>query len=278
MREIALIGFGEAGNTFALAADWAGAAQVYDRATDVGADSPMFALYEDAGVSGRTSNADALQNAQTILSLVTADQAVEAAQTSAQSLLPGALYFDLNSVAPDTKREAAKAIEAAGGHYVDVAIMAPVNPARLAVSLLVSGEKADQGAELLREIGFMNVRAVGPEIGQASAIKMIRSIMVKGIEALTAEMMLGANAAGITDEVLASLGDAWASKAEYNLERMRTHGLRRAAEMEEVAKTLSALGVEPLMTGATIQRQRKMATPPSPFVSGGHGNGTGASA
>lgn len=259
MSEIALIGFGEAGKTFALAADWAETVRVYDRATDVRADSPMFAHYDDAGVSGCASNAEAIQNIQYILSLVTADQAVEAARTSAQSLLRGALYLDLNSVAPDTKREAAQAIEAAGGHYIDVAIMAPVNPARLAVPLLVSGEKADEGAELLREIGFMNVRAVGSKTGQASAIKMIRSVMVKGIEALTAEMMLGANAAGVTQEVLASLGDDWASKAEYNLERMRTHGVRRAAEMEEVAKTLTALGVEPLMTNGTIVRQKEMA-------------------
>lgn len=259
MREIALIGFGEAGKTFALAADWAEAARVYDRATDVQTDSPMFARYDDAGVSGCASNADAVQNCLVILSLVTADQAVEAARTSAQSIAPGALYLDLNSVAPDTKREAAQAIEAAGGHYIDVAIMAPVNPARLAVPLLVSGEKAEQGAELLRELGFTNVRAVGSVIGQASAIKMIRSIMVKGIEALTAEMMLGAEAAGVAQEVLASLGDGWADKAEYNLERMRTHGLRRAAEMEEVAKTLASLGVEPLMTNGTITRQREMA-------------------
>ncbi len=259
MREIALIGFGEAGKTFALAADWAEAARVYDRATDVHADSPMFALYHDAGVLGCTTNADAIQNCQTILSLVTADQAFDVARTSAESIVVGALYFDLNSVAPDTKREAAKVIEAAGGHYIDVAIMAPVNPARLAVPLLVSGEKADKGEELLREIGFTNVRVVGTEIGRASSIKMIRSIMVKGIEALTAEMMLGADAAGVTDEVLASLGDGWAAKADYNLERMRTHGLRRAAEMEEVAKTLTALGVEPYMTNGTVTRQREMA-------------------
>jgi hypothetical protein len=88
---------------------------------------------------------------------------------------------------------------------------------------------------------------------------MIRSIMVKGQEALTAEMMLAAEAAGVVDEVLGSLGDGWDAKAQYNLERMRTHGLRRAAEMEEVAKTLSSLGIDPLMTAGTIRRQREMA-------------------
>ncbi|RZJ99443.1 MAG: DUF1932 domain-containing protein, partial [Novosphingobium sp.] len=99
------------------------------------------------------------------------------------------------------------------------------------------------------------------------AIKMIRSVMVKGLEALTAEMMLGAEAADVTDEVLASLDASekprpWAERAAYNLERMATHGLRRAAEMEESAKTLSALGVEPIMTAGTVRRQREQAGKP----------------
>jgi 3-hydroxyisobutyrate dehydrogenase-like beta-hydroxyacid dehydrogenase len=105
---------------------------------------------------------------------------------------------------------------------------------------------------------------VGDEIGRASAIKMVRSVMVKGIEALTAEMLLGAEAAGVTGDVLASLDASekwlpWAERAAYNVERMVTHGLRRAAEMEESAKTLTALGVEPMMTAATVCRQREMA-------------------
>lgn len=259
MRELALIGFGEAGKSFALAAGWGCKARVYDIAADDGPGSPMFAHYADAGVSGRTGNAAAVKNSEAILSLVTADQALAAAQTSAASTAPGTFYFDMNSVAPDTKREAAKVIEAAGGTYVDVAIMAPVNPARLDVPLLLSGSEADAGANALSALGFKNIRVVGSEVGRASSIKMIRSVMVKGVEALTAEMMLGAEAAGVTDDVLASLGDGWATKAEYNLERMRTHGRRRAAEMEEVAKTLSSLGIAPLMTESTIVRQREMA-------------------
>jgi 3-hydroxyisobutyrate dehydrogenase-like beta-hydroxyacid dehydrogenase len=150
-------------------------------------------------------------------------------------------------------------IDAAGGRYVDVAVMAPVQPARLAVPLLLSGPYAVEGSSALANLGFTNLRVVTGDIGRASSIKMIRSIMVKGQEALTAEMMLAAEAAGVVDEVLGSLGDGWDAKAQYNLERMRTHGLRRAAEMEEVAKTLSSLGIDPLMTAGTIRRQREMA-------------------
>lgn len=252
-QTLTLIGYGEAGRTFARAAGWEADAWVFDI-------KPMAALYKEDAVSGCTSCRAAVTGSALIISLVTADQALAAAQAAAMSIKPGALYFDMNSVAPATKCAAAKAIAAAGGRYVDVAIMAPVDPARLAVPLLASGPDATDGAEALTALGFTNVHSIGGDIGQASAIKMIRSIMVKGQEALTAEMMLAAEQAGVADEVLASLGGDWTAKAEYNLERMTTHGLRRAAEMEEVAKTIIALGIEPVMTLGTIRRQREMAS------------------
>jgi 3-hydroxyisobutyrate dehydrogenase-like beta-hydroxyacid dehydrogenase len=250
---LSLIGFGEAGSTFAHAAGWEGAARAFDIADKSDA-------YREAGVRGCSTVDEAITNASAILSLVTADSALSVAEAVAHHISPDALFFDMNSVAPDTKRAAAHLIEAAGGHYVDVAIMAPVDPARLAVPLLLSGAFAKAGADKLSTLGFPNVRVVAGDVGRASSIKMIRSIMIKGQEALTAEMMLSAEKAGVADEVLASLGDGWASKAAYNLERMRTHGQRRAAEMEEVAKTLVALDIAPVMTNGTIQRQRAMAT------------------
>lgn len=259
-KAFTLFGYGEAGQTFARAAGWEAQAQVFDIKTDAPeARDAVLACYEADGVTGATNPENALRNSHVILSLVTADQALAVAQHAALHILPNALYFDMNSVAPDTKRAAAKLIDKAGARYVDVAVMAPVHPARLAVPLLVSGPHAGEGAAALADLGFTNLLVVNGDIGQASAIKMIRSIMVKGQEALTAEMMLAARAAGVVDEVLGSLGDGWDIKADYNLERMRTHGIRRAAEMEEVAKTLTALGVEPVMTSGTIKRQREMA-------------------
>jgi len=123
---------------------------------------------------------------------------------------------------------------------------------------------AQPALHALVALGFTRPHIVGDEIGRASAIKMIRSVLVKGIEALTAEMMAAASAAGIVDEVLGSLDASektigWHERAAYNLERMQTHGLRRAAEMEEVAKTLASLDVAPVMTRGTIVRQREMA-------------------
>jgi 3-hydroxyisobutyrate dehydrogenase-like beta-hydroxyacid dehydrogenase len=258
---LALIGYGEAGSTFAAAAGWRGA-----RGFDLLAG--RRAAMAVAGVTSCDSPAEALAGAQLVLSLVTADQALAAAEAYAPLLAPGALWCDMNSVAPVTKRAAARAIEAAGGRYVDVAAMAPVDPLRLAVPLLLAGAAADDALAALAAAGFTDLRVVGSEVGRASTIKMLRSVMVKGVEALTAEMMLAAEVAGVAKEVLASLDASdkampWAAKAAYNFERMATHGARRAAEMEESAKTLEALGVEPVMTCGTVRRQREMAGKPA---------------
>ncbi len=255
---IALIGFGEAGSTFATAAGWRSTALAFDL------NPARRAEMERAGVVACAAAEDALSDADIVLSLVTADSALPAARDYAALIKPNALWCDMNSVAPDTKRAAALAIEAAGGRYVDVAVLAPVNPARMTVPLLLSGKAAGPAETMLRAAGFSDARVVGFDIGRASAIKMIRSIMVKGIEALTAEMMLAASAAGVVDEVLASLGaseksQSWFARAEYNIERMTTHGLRRAAEMEEASKTLIGLGIEPVMTSGTVKRQREQA-------------------
>jgi 3-hydroxyisobutyrate dehydrogenase-like beta-hydroxyacid dehydrogenase len=253
---LALIGFGEAAATFARAAGWGANASSFDIAP-----ARAVAMAEH-GVRPAASAADALAGARLVLSLVTANQALEAARDYAPHLAGGALWCDMNSVAPETKRAAALAVEAAGGRYVDVAVLAPVEPGRLAVPLLLAGAAAEEAEMVLRKAGFTNLKVVGDSIGKASAIKMIRSVMVKGIEALTDEMMAAARAAGVESEVLASLDASekalpWSDKAAYNLERMAAHGLRRAAEMEESAKTLLSLGVEPVMTRGTILRQRQ---------------------
>jgi 3-hydroxyisobutyrate dehydrogenase-like beta-hydroxyacid dehydrogenase len=261
-QEVGLIGFGEAGSTFALAGEWGARAHVFDRKTDNEPDrDAMLAAYKIAHVLGARFLDDALSGVDLILSLVTADQALAVAEAGADPIPAGALYCDMNSVAPQTKQAAAELIEAAGGHYVDVAVMAPVDPARLSVPLLLSGGKAEEAASRLAQLGFTNIRVVGEAVGRASSIKMIRSVMVKGLEALTAECVLAAEAAGVREEVLASLdaserAQSWTSRADYNLDRMLLHGLRRAAEMEEVVKTLEALGTGAPMTRGTVERQR----------------------
>ena len=264
MSAVTFIGFGEAAQAFSSDERWRGQACAYDRLTDDDASrAAKEGDYASFGVSGRASLELALADAPLILSLVTADQALDVASAAALHISPNAIFCDMNSVAPGTKAAASARFRGAGAAYVDVAIMAPVRPGRLDVPLLVSGPEATLALESLEAVGFSNVRAVGERVGQASAIKMIRSVIVKGIEALSAEAMLAAHAAEVTDEVLASLDSSdkamkWCARADYNLERMMVHGVRRAEEMREAAKTLVDLGVEPAMTIGTIRRQEEL--------------------
>ena len=263
----ALIGLGEAG--LALGGGIADAIG-YDRLFDTGSAKRDQAIA--AGIAAADRNEDAVAGVTLILSLVTADQALAAARETATSIAPGALFCDMNSVAPDTKRAAAAAVEAAGGRYVDVAVMAPVHPLRRRVPLLVGGPHADEAAAALRGAGFADVRVAGGAVGSASAIKMIRSVMVKGIEALSAECALAAEAAGVRAEVIASLdaswpGADWAKRFDYSFDRMIVHGRRRADELDEVVKTLDALGTGSVMSRGTATRQRAIGdlalTPPA---------------
>jgi 3-hydroxyisobutyrate dehydrogenase-like beta-hydroxyacid dehydrogenase len=266
LPRLALIGFGEAGSTFSRAGRWGDAARAWD------IDETRRAVMAECGVTPAASAAEALAGAEIVLSLVTAASALEVAQDHAGELSPGAVWCDMNSVAPDTKRAAAKAVEAAGGHYVDTAVMASVMSAALDAPLLLAGPAAENAMALLNRLGFGNKRIVGAEVGRASAIKMIRSVIIKGAEALTYECAAAAEAEGVLEEVMASLDASerpqpWLDKVAHSRERMATHGLRRAAEMEEAAKTLLDLGIEPVMTRGTVLLQRQAAKTKAPFVS-----------
>lgn len=241
-------------------------ARAYDRKVDnPTSSSSKQADYLACGVRAAESNAAAIRGASLILSVVTANEALAAARESAAAIGEGALYCDLNSIAPDTKRAACGVIEASGGRYVDVAVMSPVHPARLAAPLLISGPHAIDAAAALTRAGFTNMRVIEGPVGGASAIKMIRSVMVKGLEALTAECFLAASAAGVLDDVQATLnaswpGTNWGENADYNLNRMMVHGIRRAAEMEEVVKTLDGLGTGSVMSRGTVEWQRAIGS------------------
>ncbi|MBI1217593.1 MAG: DUF1932 domain-containing protein [Rhodobacteraceae bacterium] len=257
-ERIALVGFGEAAGAFLDGWGLGGSGRV--TTYDIAIDDPAGAVaLKDraarAGVPCVPRITEALAGAGLVFSLVTADQALVAATAAAPHLAPGALWFDCNSCAPGTKRAAAAVIAGGGGRYVDVAVMAPVHPKRHLTPLLISGPAVEAGAAALRGLG-MRPDIAGDTVGAASAIKMMRSVMVKGIEALTAECLLAARAAGVEQAVLASLqasdpGSDWAARAAYNLERMMVHGQRRAAEMREVAATLRELGLPDRMAAAT---------------------------
>ena len=260
---ICFIGFGEAGQAIASGLREAGVEQV--AAWDILFPSPrgerLGRTAADIGVRCANSAADAVRGADAIISAVTAASSVEAARSVKTQLTAQPFFLDINSVSPGRKQETAKLLGDAA-RYVDVAVLAPIHPARHQTPMLLAGPHAAAVAPVMSGLG-MRVSVAGDEIGAAAAIKMVRSVMIKGIEALTLECFLAAARAGVVDEVAASMknnypGLDWTKVVPYNLERMASHGERRAAEMEESADTLRELGVEPLMTAATVKRQREM--------------------
>ncbi|SFY36160.1 3-hydroxyisobutyrate dehydrogenase [Paracoccus pantotrophus] len=261
MQRIAMIGFGEAARAFT--SGWRTGATVI-AAHDLKADDPaMLQAAKAAGIACHAGPEAALTGAGIAFCLVTADQALTAAEAAAVALPPGLLWLDGNSCAPGTKRRAAKVIEAAGGRYVDMAIMAPVHPRLHRTPALLAGPHAEAALAALEPLEMAS-KIAGARVGDASAIKMLRSVMIKGLEALSAECLLAARRAGVEEAVLASLQDSdpgwdWTARSAYNLERMMAHGSRRAAEMREVAATLRELGLPDRMATATAAWQEEIA-------------------
>ena len=257
---VAFIGFGEAGLAIAetlAASGRADGMRAYDiKLDDRDGGAAMRARIEDAGLTASATAKEAVEGAEIVICVVTADQAAKAAAAAARHLAAGALWLDMNSCAPGTKQIAAGPVNAAGGTYVDVAVMAPITPRGHETPMLAASAEPDSVAARLAEAGLAP-RFVGSDIGRASTIKMLRSVMVKGMEALTVECFRAAVRAGVADEVANSLdasesGLGWAAQTAYNMERMTAHGIRRAAEMREVAKTLRDFNVAPAMTTGTI--------------------------
>ncbi len=257
------IGFGEAGQAIAVGLRDEGVERIaaWDILFPTAEGETLTTAAAAIDVRCASSAADAVRDADITVSAVTAAASVEAAQSVKPHLAGAPFFLDINSVSPSRKQETAKLLGGAA-RYVDVAVIAPIHPARHQTPLLLAGPHADAVAPVLAALA-MRATVAGAEVGAAAAIKMIRSVIMKGMEALTLECFLAAARAGVVDEVAGSLKNNypsldWAKIIPYNLERMASHGERRAAEMEEVAATLRELGIEPLMTQATVARQREM--------------------
>jgi 3-hydroxyisobutyrate dehydrogenase-like beta-hydroxyacid dehydrogenase len=172
----------------------------------------------------------------------------------------GQIFIDLNSISPAGKVRVGEAIATGKGSFVEGAVMARVPPYRHKVPLLLAGEAAGEAATRLGQIG-MNCEVVGDRIGQACAVKMIRSVVVKGIEALLIESLTAAERSGVTERILDSItetfpGVDWRKTATYHLGRTRQHGQRRVTEMKEASATIAGMGLDPVLSvaiGRTIE-------------------------
>lgn len=257
---VALIGFGEVGQT--LGAD------LLASGVSVTAYDPLFTNPEAAPsralakirVEAAKTAPDAVKNAELIISAVTAASDIDAARSVVPGLPVGAFYLDVNSVSPGLKQACSEIIDHAGGRYVEAAVMTPIAPKRIASSMLLGGPHATDFIARAQPLGFSGAKAFSQIVGQASATKMCRSVIIKGTEALLLESLVAARHYGVEKTVLDSLSDLlpvgdWDRLARYMISRALEHGTRRAEEMRESAKTVAEAGLAPLMTTATAERE-----------------------
>lgn len=264
--QLALIGFGEVGTTFARQFLDRGGIRV----------SAWDILFEDAqkgpakketagqiGVRVAASAADASRDARVVISAVTASSALEVAAQAAGYLHQGQYFFDINSASPVTKTRAAQKVAAAHAKYVEGAVMQPVAKPGIQVPVLGGGPHAEELAAIVNGLG-MNVTPVTTEAGRASAMKLCRSIVIKGMEAIMVDCAAAAKHWGVEQEVFGSLNETWpsidfAELADYMGERVRTHGIRRAAEMREAAAMVEDMGMHPGLAEAIADAQERGA-------------------
>lgn len=262
IRNICLLGLGEVGSV--LAGDLLSAAALrlaaWDRQfADPGSAPSRFAASCPDLCSAKAGDT-AAENAELVISAVTAAEDLEAARSVLPGLQPGAWFLDLNSVSPASRQAVAECVEAAGGRYVEGAIMSPISPRRIASPILVGGPHARELVPLARNLGFTGLEFCADSIGRAAATKLCRSVVVKGMESLLVEALAAARHYGVEDAVIASLANVlphpdWPEQARYMMSRSLRHGTRRAAEMCEAAATVAGAGIEPWMSEACARRQ-----------------------
>jgi len=265
IRRVAIIGFGEAGGIFAH--DFA------KQGTEVSVFDILFnskrqrqrmlRKAQACGVTAADNLKHCVHRAELVISAVTASSALVVAKEAGPLLGERQLFVDINSVSPETKREAAGYVERRGARFVEAAVMSAVPKQRLKVPMLLGGPHASEAAERLQKIG-MNATPLSDRLGVASAVKMCRSVVIKGLEALVIESLFAARMYGAEDKVLESLAASYPEMGwqdhlpDYLVSRVAEHGHRRAVEMREVAQTLRDVGIEPTMALATAQRQEQL--------------------
>ena len=266
MHRLGIVGYGEVGRIFAagLRARGVGDLVVWDlKFIDPATGTEPLAHAQAAGVRAADSVAALCAGRQLIVSAVTASNTLAVAEAVAPHIAPGAVFLDLNSASPGTKQQAAQCIEARGGRYVEAGVMTSVPPYGMAVPMLLGGPHAAALAPMLQAWG-MDAKSVSDRLGVASAIKMCRSVMIKGLEALVIESYATARHYGVEDHVLPTLAETfpsidWHQQGRYFFSRVVQHGQRRAEEMRESARTVGEAGMAPLMASAIADKQQWVA-------------------
>lgn len=262
---IGLVGYGEVGRILAEDLREQGVAvSAYDiKLDDEASAAPLREHAAKHGVALAASHAELAAGADLIVSAVTASQAVPVVAACAPALRTGTWLLDFNSASPGAKQQAGALIDGAGGRYVEGAVMTSVPPYRIRVPMLLGGQYAAALAPALKLLGFA-AKVASDKLGVASATKMCRSVMIKGLEAMVIESFTAARAYGVEDQVLASLAETfpgidWEAQGSYFFQRVIQHGRRRAEEMREVAATVREMGLDPWSAAGAAERQAWMA-------------------
>jgi len=261
---ITLIGYGEVGRILAEDLRAQGhALTAFDLKLHGEAGNPLREHAARLGVHLADGHAGAAQGAELLISAVTASQAVPVAQAVAGAMAATAFFLDFNSASPAAKKRAAALVDGGGARYVEGAVMTSIPPYRIKVPLLLGGAHAAALLPVLSGLGFA-ARVASDRLGVASATKMCRSIMIKGLEAMVIESFTTARAYGVEDQVLASLhetfpGIDWERQGAYFFQRVIEHGRRRSEEVREVAETVRDIGLAPWSAAGTAERQAWMA-------------------
>jgi 3-hydroxyisobutyrate dehydrogenase-like beta-hydroxyacid dehydrogenase len=261
---VALIGYGEVGKILAEDLRAQGVAvSAYDVKLDTGHGQPLREHAAAHDVVLAASHATAVHGVDLVVSAVTADQAVAVAQAVAPALKKGVFFLDVNSASPGAKCGAAQIVNDSGGRYVEGAVMTSVPPHRIKVPLLLGGPDAWALEPTLNALGFA-AQVASTRLGVASATKMCRSVMIKGLEAMVIESFTAARHYGVEDAVIASLyetfpGVDWEKQAAYFFQRVIEHGRRRSEEVREVAETVREAGLTPWSASGTAERQAWLA-------------------
>ncbi len=265
IAHLAQLGYGEVGKVFASGL----LAQVHSvcawdlRFDDESLRDAERAHAAHAGVAARDSLRALCAGADLVISAVTASNTLAVAQEAAKHMRKGALFLALNSASPAPKQQAATAVDAAGAHYVEAGVMTSVPPYGVRAPMLLGGARAADLAATLCAWG-MQASVVSEKIGVASAIKMCRSVMIKGLEALVVESYTTARAYGVEEHMLPTLqetfpGIDWQQQGGYLFSRVVQHGKRRSEEMREAANTVREAGFAPFMAEASADKQQWVA-------------------
>jgi 3-hydroxyisobutyrate dehydrogenase-like beta-hydroxyacid dehydrogenase len=265
VQRIGLVGYGEVGKIFSggLKPQVADASAWDLKFADAASAETERTHAARHGVRACGSMQELCEASELVMSAVTASNTLAVAQEASRFIRPGSIFLDLNSASPGTKQQAAALIDARGAHYVEAGVMTSVPPYGIKVPMLLGGARAVELAALLTQWG-MDARPVSEKLGVASAIKMCRSVMIKGLEALVIESYSTARAYGVEDHVLPTLQETfpsidWSQQGAYFFSRVVEHGKRRAEEMREAANTVREAGFAPIMASAIADKQQWVA-------------------